>query len=77
MKDYIGFKGVNSKDVGLIVTEMPEITLPEERVTFTTIPGRSGTLTQREGEDVFNDVTLPVKCYIRRVTEAAVSAISA
>ena len=77
MNDHVIFKGTNSLDVGLIVTELPEILLPEERVTFTSVPGKSGTLTQREGDDVFNDVTLTVTCYIRRVTEEAVAAISA
>lgn len=76
MKDYIGFKGVNSRDVGLVVTELPEIVLAEERVTFTNVPGKSGALTQKEGTDVYNDVTLPVKCYLGQVTPESVDAVS-
>ncbi len=46
MKDYIIWKGINSRTVGITVTELPEIILPEERVTFTDVPGLSGSLAQ-------------------------------
>ena len=77
MKDYITWKGINSHTVGITITELPEIILPEERVTFTDIPGLSGSLAQTEGTDVYKDITLAVKCYCSDPTPAAVSAIAA
>ena len=77
MKDYMIWKGINSRTVRITVTELPEIILPEERVTFTDIPGLSGSLTQTEGVDVYKDITLTVKCYCPDPTPAAVAAIAA
>ena len=76
MKDYIIWKGVNSRTVGITVTELPEIVLPEERVTFTDVPGLSGSLTQTEGTDVYKDITLSVKCYCPSPTPQSVQAIA-
>ena len=76
MKDYIIWKGINSRTVGITVTELPEIVLPEERVTFTDVPGLSGSLTQTEGTDVYKDITLAVKCYVPDLTPQAVQAIA-
>ena len=77
MKDYIIWKGINSRTVGITVTDLPEIILPEERVTFTDVPGLSGSLAQTEGVDVYKDITLAVKCYCPDPTPAAVTAIAA
>lgn len=77
MRDYVIWKGINSRTVRITVTELPEIILPEERVTFTDIPGLSGSLAQTEGEDVYKDITLAVKCYCLDPTASAVAAISA
>ena len=77
MKDYITWKGINSRTIGITVTDLPEIILPEERVTFTDIPGLSGSLAQAEGVDVYKDITLAVKCYCPDPTPAAVAAIAA
>ncbi len=77
MKDYIIWKGVNSRTVGITVTDLPEIILPEERITFTDVPGLSGSLAQTEGVDVYKDITLAVKCYCPDPTPAAVAAIAA
>ena len=77
MKDYITWKGINSRTIGITVTELPEIILPEERVTFTDVPGLSGSLTQTEGTDVYKDITLAVKCYCPDQIPAAVGEIAA
>ena len=77
MKDYITWKGINSRTVGITVTDLPEIILPEERVTFTDVPGLSGSLAQTDGVDVYKDITLAVKCYCPDPTPAAVAAIAA
>ena len=76
MKDYIIGKGVNSRTVGIAVTDLPEIILPEERITFTDVPGLSGSLVQTEGVDVYKDITLAVKCYCPDPTPAAVAMIA-
>jgi len=75
--DNINFKGNDSMAIGLVATDLPEVVIPEERVTFTNIPGRSGALAQTEGQDVFNDITLTVGLYCPEVTPSAVRAISA
>ena len=77
MRNYIIWKGINSRTVGITVTDLPEIILPEERVTFTDVPGLSGSLAQTEGVDVYKDITLAVKCYCPDPTPAAVTAIAA
>ena len=77
MKDYIIWKGINSRTVGITVTELPEIILPEERVTFTDVPGLSGSLVQTEGVDVYKDITLTEKCYCPDPTPEDVSVIAA
>ena len=77
MRDYITWKGINSRTVGITVIELPEIILPEERVTFTDIPGLSGSLTQTEGMDVYKDITLVVKCYCLSPTPQSIQAIAA
>ena len=38
--------------------------MPAERATFTAVPGRSGTLTTLEGDDVYDDLILTATCYI-------------
>ena len=76
MKDYMTWKGINSRTIGITVTELPEIVLPEERVTFTEIPGLSGSITQTEGADVYKDITLSVKCYVQNPLPQAVQAIA-
>lgn len=62
---YFVWNGVKSTDFGVFVTEYPEIVRAEERVKFLTVQGRSGSLTQIEGDDIFDDVTLSVECGIK------------
>lgn len=64
MNDWFSWNGTKCTEYGIHVTEMPSITQPEERVTFTDIPGRSGSLTLPEGEDVYKDMTLTATCMI-------------
>ena len=78
MNDYIIYKGTNSHDIaGLVVTELPEMVIPEERVTFTDVPGLSGSLTQTQGTDVYHDRTLAVECYLRQPTAANIDKVAA
>ena len=59
------WKGHNCTEYGIRVTQQPEIIRPPERATFTSVPGRSGTLTTLEGEDVYDDFLLTVECFIQ------------
>ena len=43
----------------------PDLIRPPERITFTAVPGRSGTFTTLEGMDVYDDFLLSVECVIR------------
>ena len=64
MNDWFEWNGTRSTQYGIYVLEQPTYTLPAERVTFTTVPGRSGTLTTLEGDSVYSDVTHTATCLI-------------
>lgn len=64
MNNWFEWNGVKCTDYGIYVTEQPQPTIPEERVTFTNVPGRSGSLTSLEGEYVYEDMVLTVTCVI-------------
>lgn len=59
------WKGMSSTDYGLFVQKQPPISRAKERVNTVTIPGRSGTLTLLQGEDVYDPVTKMVTCAVR------------
>ena len=65
MNDWFEWNGMRCKEYGIIVSEQPSITIPQERSTQTTIPGRAGSLTTLEGSDVYDDLTLTATCFIR------------
>ena len=74
MNDWFEWNGKRCTEYGIRVSEQPPLTLPAERVTFTDVPGRSGSLTTLEGEDVYEDVVLTAQCFIQsgaRVPEIA------
>ena len=62
--DWFEWNGVRCTQYGIHVLEQPSITIPSERVTFTDVPGRSGSLTQMEGDDVYDDMVLTANCLI-------------
>ena len=64
MLDWFEWNGVRCTEYGIHVSEQPAITIPKERVEQITIPGRPGTLTVAEGEDVYEDITLKVTCWL-------------
>lgn len=59
---WFEWNGVKSTQYGIYVSEQPPVTMPVERVSYTSIPGRSGALVKTEGEDVYEDLTLTVQC---------------
>ena len=69
MQDYFIWNGTDCRDYGIHVTEQPPITIPSERSTQTNVPGRPGSLTQLEGEDVYDDLLLTATCFISDPTQ--------
>ena len=63
-QDYFIWNGVDCRNYGIHVSEQPPITIPQERSTQTNVPGRSGSLTTLEGEDVYDDLVLTAECFI-------------
>ena len=64
MTDYFIWNGVDCRTKGIHVSELPPITIPLERSNQTTVPGRPGSLTQLEGDDVYDDMILTATCFI-------------
>jgi len=64
LTDWFEWNGKRCTDYGIHVIQQPEIVRPAERATFTSVPGRSGTLTTLEGNDVYDDFILSVECFI-------------
>lgn len=55
----IDFLDKNSyRDFGLSIAEPPNIPMPQRRVTYVTVPGKNGTLT--EDEETYDDITITV-----------------
>ena len=65
MKDWFEWNGCRCTELGIHVSEQPPITLPAERAAFTNVPGRSGSLTTLESDDVYDDMVLTATCFIR------------
>lgn len=75
MANWFEFAGVRSTDLGVCVREFPDIVLPEERAEFLTVAGRSGYLTQMEGDAVYSDLSLSIDCILASASN--VDAVSA
>ena len=67
--DWFEWKGTRCTVYGIRVAQQPEIIRPPERAIFTSVPGRSGTLTTLEGLDVYDDFLLTVECTITDLTQ--------
>ena len=64
MTDYFIWNSVDCRTKGIHVSELPPITIPLERCKQTNVPGRPGSLTQLEGDDVYDDMILTATCFI-------------
>lgn len=71
MTDWFEWNGVRSTAYGIHVSEHPPITLPAERAAFTSVPGRSGSLTTLEGNDVYDDMILTATCWLSDPSQIA------
>lgn len=64
MNDWFEWNGVRCTDYGMHVLSQPSIVTPKERVTYREIPGVPGSLSQLEGDHVYDDITLACVCVI-------------
>ena len=64
MNDWFEWNGVRCTAYGIHVMEQPPLTIPSERVTYTNVPGRSGSLSMLEGENVYDDMILTAQCVL-------------
>lgn len=71
INDWFEWNGVRCTAHGIRVSEQPPISIPAERATFTNVPGRSGSLTTLQGEDVYDDMIMTVTCFIQDTTRIA------
>ena len=60
-QSFFVWKGIDCRSMGILLAGPAPIIRPEERVNHIQIPGRSGDLTETEGEDIYNS-------YIQTVT---------
>ena len=67
MQSYFVWNNIDSRTMGLISKAHAPIVRPEERVQHVSIPGRSGDLTELEGNDIYNS-------YIQTVSFSVVGA---
>lgn len=61
-KPFFIFKGINSLDMGIIVTSMPAVVRPKRRVDTVTIQGRNGVL--HVDDNSYENYTKTVECAI-------------
>lgn len=62
--DWFEWNGVKCTNYGMHVLQQPSYIRPAERVEYKEIPGRAGSLTLLEGEDVYDDISLACTCVI-------------
>lgn len=53
-QSYFIWKGIDCRSMGVVLQGPIPIIRPEERVKHTEIPGRSGDLTELEGDEIYN-----------------------
>jgi phage-related protein len=81
MERWIMLDGVDTREYGVRVMNLPPVAIPQERATLTAIPGRSGYLTYRDGayETISRAAGLfyngPRPDHIARVLQGATRAI--
>ena len=64
MNDWFEWNGVKCTDYGMHVLTPPSIIVAKERVEDIQIPGKSGTLTRREGNLIYDNKNLSATCII-------------
>ena len=64
-QSYFIWNGIDCRTMGIILRGPAAIIRPEERVKHVEIPGRSGDLTETEGENVYNSYIQTVSISVR------------
>lgn len=62
--DWFQWNGIKCTDYGMHVLTQPSIVRPSEKTSSEEIPGRSGTLTLLEGDDIYDDISMYCICII-------------
>ena len=70
--DYFEWNGVRSTAYGIYVSLQPPIMIPAERVTYKDVAGKAGSVAITEGERVYKDLTMPVKCWAKRDADLSI-----
>ncbi len=69
---WFKWNDVDAKTYGVQILTLPPIeTTPIERTNEVTIPGRSGTLTITEGDDIYDKISLSCSCIIEDTSKIA------
>lgn len=64
---WFNFKGIDSRDMGILLKQMPVRSIPGRNTTRKTVPGRHGTL--KYGDQSYKDVTIRLECDVRDETK--------
>ena len=64
MRDWFSWNGVRCTEHGMVVLNQPSFIRPLERTNTVSIPGRGGSLTLLEGQDIYDDITLTCDCLV-------------
>ena len=69
--DWFEWNGVKCtvSQYGMHVLSQPSIVSPLERSEQVNIPGKSGTLTMLEGEDIYDNIVLSCSCVIDNINK--------
>ena len=68
---YFIWNGIHSRDMGIYLSGAAPILRGKERVATPTVPGRAGTLTLAEGDDVYEPYTVQIVLRVKEpVSEA-------
>ena len=68
MGAYFIYNGINSKDMGVILKELPPIIKPKRRMEIIQVPGRNGTL--HIDENCYEPISISLECTLKSNIDA-------
>ena len=68
MGAYFIYNGINSKDMGVILKELPPIIKPRRRMEIIQVPGRNGTL--HIDENCYEPISISLECTLKSNIDA-------
>lgn len=63
MRQWFVYKTIDSRDMGLYISKLPDTVRPAERVEYKQVPGRAGSLAYKEGLSVFDGYERTITVY--------------